>query len=164
MHFSAPTLDAGGVITAIGDHVSAAMWNHTLTTRHVHELVATPLDGSGLSIGTPTGDGAIWSGSRTATQTVPQVAALVHVGTQYRGRSFRGRVYLPWCAEDAISNGYLDGGVRTGMNDAWDLFLSGLATDGVAFGVASYTLAEFTPANDLVVELALATIRRRQPR
>src|SRR4029077_1717114 len=126
----------------------------------VESVSITPLDGISGTQEFSTGATAKWPGS-TAGDIVPQVAALVKIGTGLRGRDNRGRVYLPFQAETSISNGSLTGGNPASMTAAWLDFLADVAADATTpmlWGVAAYdrkhagAAAHFTAASSASVE------------
>ena len=164
MHFRAPSSDANDVWTALDAHQTSAMLGQTGDYCGVTEVDVTPLDGSSLTSLNTTGLPSKWKGPSSAVDPVPQVAALLKITTNVRGRSYRGRLYLPWCREDVIATGVLSSSVVASMNTAWATWFAAMASDGVFLSVASYTLSVATDANIPTVESFTATQRRRQPR
>ena len=126
-------------------------------------VVVTKLDGSSAAVvgnisGTfGTGAGAI----------EPAVAGLLHIGTGQRGPRGRGRLYIGPIAEDMTGNGKMESAVRATMQTAWQDFTSDLADEvdtSANLGVASYVHSDFHEQVALVMELFVATQRRRQDR
>jgi hypothetical protein len=90
----------------------------------------------------------------------------VKLQTGLRGRSFRGRVYRPFAAEETCSDGFLDPANVLLLQTAWENFIASLAADAYSdtLVVASYKLATKDPVVNVVAEHALGTQRRRQTR
>ena len=116
MHFRAPASTSADVWTALDAHTTSAMFGETGDYCVVNEVDITPLDGSSLTSLNPTGGASNWAGPASAVDPVPQVAALLKITTNVRGRSYRGRLYLPWCREDVIATGKLAPSVVASMN------------------------------------------------
>jgi hypothetical protein len=153
-----PTSVAAGLDAAANAGMFAAMSNAIVAT----EFAITPLDGSSATeFFTP--DPAKWTG-QTSGDYAPQVAALVKLRTGLRGRSKRGRVFLPFTAEGAQSNGTLTGSKVTTMQTEWDAFVAQLLSDNNPLVVASYKLASSANVTSEVVESETGTQRRRQTR
>jgi hypothetical protein len=164
MHFSAPGKTATDVYNALNANVTTAMWDQTLTTIGIQEVDITKLDGSSATQSFATGLAAKWSGAQGAQDIIPQVCALVKFTTSLRGRSHRGRIFLPAPGESVCSNGLLNLANQSAMQLDWDTWLTNMTTAGVTPVVASYKLDTAQAIISLVVERDLATQRRRQPR
>ena len=164
MHFDDTGGTAASLITAIEANVTANMWKSLTVESSVEELIVTQLDGSSASITHPTSGGSKWAGATASGTSSPQVATLVKLTTAERGRSKRGRVFLPFTAEGAQSDGVLEAAVKTAAQTAWTAFLGDMLADSFPLVVASYKLAEATIVSDATVENLLATQRLRQPR
>lgn len=100
----------------------------------------------------------------TAGDYIPQSATLVKLQTGKRGRSKRGRIFLPAVAEGAQSNGVLNGAKVASMQTGWDAFAGNMVVDGFHLVVESYKLASHENVTALLVELETGTQRRRQSR
>jgi hypothetical protein len=164
MHFVILGDTPAGLYAEIDSHVAVNMWGQTIVGASVDNVVITPLDGSSLSKQFFTGKPAKWSGAVGTTEYIPQVAAIVKLGTDERGRSKRGRVYLPWCAETAVAAGSLATTTKSNMQSAWDTFRAAMKTGNNEMVVASYKNISYLECTTTSVELLLATQRRRQPR
>lgn len=120
----------------------------------------TPLDGASATntLGFQnTSDFAGQGGS----QAIIQCAALIKLATNKRGRSFRGRIYLPGVGESAQENGILVTGIDTDTTASWVEFLNLMVADERPLMVASYTLGSAEQVTNVVCEHAVATQRRR---
>jgi hypothetical protein len=95
---------------------------------------------------------------------VPQVAAILKQLTAKRGRSYRGRLYLPFIAEGQIGNGGINGTSRATATAAWIAFHTAMTSAGFDWVVASYLLATAEPVVAVGVEGFTATQRRRLAR
>jgi hypothetical protein len=132
---------------------------------HVATRQIIPLDGS---TATATLTATIVAGG-SGGDWVPQSAVLVKHQTAHRGRSGRGRTYLPLIGEMNISAGIFDPGVISTVQPAWDTFLSTMNTANWSPVVAHYDRAHSGvgaaayPILRYVVEGFTATQRRRQP-
>ena len=182
MHFRAPSLNTGGVATAIDTNVTANMWAMASLNAHVESLSITPLDGTGATLPYPV-TGSKWAGTVSASiDFVPDAACVVSLRTAKRGRRYRGRVYIPFQCESQIANGVITGSLTVTAND-WTAFLANMATASCRLVVATYghglvktpgvyppayTETTWSPdATDVataVVESILGTQRRRQGR
>ena len=164
MHFHA----AGGTIatvwTALNANVTQNMWLHTLNTAAVNTVTITDLTVSTASQQFSTGRPLKWSGGTGAGDVAPQVAAIVKELTAGRGRSKRGRLFLPWCAENQIQDGKLLAATVTSMQTAWNTFYSAMNAANVVPTVASYTHISDELVTQFLVESLLGTQRLRQPR
>lgn len=164
MHFREASTGVETLEALLLTSVKIGMWQYTGTGEHIESFDCTPLDGSSNTSHTPTGLTADWTGSISVADITPQVAVLVKSVTAVRGRSHRGRSFLPWCAESVNTAGTLSESTRASMEVAWNLFRTTMATGGWAPVVASYKLAEATDITNYHVEPITATQRRRLKR
>lgn len=164
MHFREGSTGVLDLSAAIDSHVSAAMWQQTTANQVIQSLDLTPLDGSGLTQHFITGSGVKYSGELSGGDYIPQGCMLVKNITGVRGRSHRGRIYLPWVAESAQSNGTLSGSGVSSMTAVWNNFLAAMRTDEWAPVVASYTLGTAEDTIAFTAESKMATQRRRMRR
>jgi hypothetical protein len=128
--------------------------------------VVTPLDGSSASeeVDVPLSDPK-WAG-QNASDYLPAVAVVVKLTSHFRGRSKRGRVFMPMTAEGVVSNGVVASGPRDTADAAWAAFVASLTTqpDPVELVIASYKLSSAVSVSGVHVEDIAATQRRRQSR
>lgn len=164
MHFVKSGSTPAALWTSLNSHVTAAMRDHTGPSSVINEVVITPLDGTSVSLPQPTGGGTGWHGNLSDVDYIPQAACLVKLVTAFRGRSQRGRVYLPWVTENSQSNGTFDPTNRAAMDSAWTAFVAAMTGDGFVLSVASYKLAIAHPVVAIGIETDIATIRRRNTR
>jgi hypothetical protein len=164
MHFVSDGYDIDALHNAIVAHWTSNMLSHMTNENRVLDITYTPLDGSAGSVTKTLTNAAPWIGTITSGETVPQVATLVSLKTGFRGRSARGRIYLPFTAEGALNNGSLVGTVSTSMNAGWSAFRTAMIAAGHDLEVASYKNASANTVSDITVEQLLATQRLRQPR
>lgn len=156
------------VFTCLDAHVTAAMWAPVQSACFVDSVAITPLDGISATqvFGTGAGPPAKWSGGTTG-DFLPAAAVLIKLTTAHRGRSFRGRVFLPFIGEGATSNGFINSTTANNLSTAWAAFDAAMTADATtpqALMVASYKLAQANPIAALGAEAALGTQRRRQSR
>ena len=165
MHFNCVPTDIAHLRTTLEANVNALMWSQTPAASTITSLRFTPLDGMGSSLDFATSGGSKWAGNAGTGDTTPQVAAIVKLLTGIRGRSHRGRVFLPWVAEGNNTNGtFTSAAVVSAMQGAWTTFIAAMSTAAHDLQVTSYHLATSTDVQTCVVESQLATQRRRQPR
>jgi hypothetical protein len=165
IHIRMPSADSGDVFTMLDGDVTSAMWGHTENNIGVESVDITPLDGSSASENFPTGLPSKWKGAQTGGfDPVPQVAAIIKLGTALRGRSYRGRIYLPWPVENQILAGQLNSVTVGTMNSAWSTFLGAVIADLAELVVASYKNSTAEAVTSAECETFLGTVRRRQPR
>lgn len=162
MHFTAVGSSAGAVAASVNTNVTAAMWGFVSLSAQVQQMAVTPLDGSTATLIFPT-SGAKWTGSQGGDWS-PASCGIVSLRTNLRGRSHRGRLYIPFVAEAAMTNGALVAGQQSAAGLAWTNFLTAMSAASVPLQVASYKLVLVTPCTATIVELALGTQRRRQSR
>jgi hypothetical protein len=164
MHFESIGYSTGSLITSLEARVTAAMWQHTRTDSYIDQLTLTPLDGAGTSVTYSTTNAAKWKGVNGTGDLIPQAAVINKFTTTLRGRSFRGRAYLPWPAEVACNNGVYDASARALQDTAWGNFIAGMSVDAHSLVVASYKESAATLVVGHQCEPLLGTQRRRQIR
>lgn len=163
MHFQKAAASAASVAADVDANVTASMWTHTNTNTKVTELHVTPLDGSSATYILAV-TGAKWAGTSGASDVVPASAVVVSFRTGLRGKSNRGRIYLPFTSENVIADGkLLAANVAIGQ-PAWNAFLAAMIAVPDFPVVASYKLATKHQITSIVYEGTLGTQRRRQQR
>lgn len=163
MHFQGVGKTSADVYAALDTNVAAQLWNIVSGDAKVGEVRVTKLDGgSATYVATPTG--AKWAGpGGTGGDTVPQVAAVISLRTALRGRSHRGRIFMPFPVESAIANGRITASITTNVT-AWNTFIVAMNTAAVPLVVASYKLGSKELVTSVLLETVLGTQRRRQTR
>ena len=164
MHFDS---DPGNVSTLLDD-IEASWTANQLKSMTVESrlttLVATPLDGTSASLSRTLPNSAPYIGGVASGTSSPQVATLVKLQTDKRGKSHRGRIFLPFTAEGAQNDGKLDTTPLANLQTGWSSFVTDMGTAGEALVVASYRLESFEPVTQAIVESFFGTQRKRQPR
>lgn len=163
MHFRKASSSASAVATSFDANVTAAMWQSLRNTTSVKELHVTPLDGSSATYILAT-SGAKWAGVGGSGEIIPAEAVVVSLRTLYRGKSFRGRLYLPFVAEASQAGGLLTPADVTTAQAAWNAFLTAMVAAATFPAVASYLLATSTDVSSIIYEGTAGTQRRRQSR
>lgn len=163
LHLQDGGTDAEALWTIFEGEVIANLFNCVATSGIISTVTVTPLDGVSASQDFTAPATALWKGE-TAGEATFADSCVVKLRTAERGKSKRGRIYLPFVAEGAMVTGTVGTGSLAAMQAAWDSFVAGLETAGAPLGVASYKLAVWTPLTSLLVEGALGTQRRRQGR
>jgi hypothetical protein len=167
MHF----LDVAGghssnqLMAALDSHVTANMWQCIVPSAVVVDVAITPLDGVTATTHYNPATPANWTG-QNGTDWIPAGAAVLKLTTGLRGRSKRGRLFLPFLAETQQQNGLLVGSTPSDMSTHWQNFDIAMAGNSPAWqlGVASYKLAEFNACDSPFCETAIGCQRRRQER
>lgn len=163
IHVRKSATTASSIASTIDANVTAAMWGSVVPGASVTTLTVTPLDGSSASFVLNT-SGAKWTGSGTAGDALIAPAVIVSNRSSFRGRSRRGRTYLPFTSESVVASGLLDPAKVTSMNTAWAAFLAAMVAAGAQPVIASYKNADQVDWKTATVESTLATQRRRQTR
>lgn len=136
--------------------------------------LSVPLEGLDYNLPTPQ-TGAINSVAQPMTHAV-----VVSLRTQYAGRRYRGRVYLPGLASTQISNGTLITATRNSVQTYFDDIIAAVGASGsnsdLQLGVFSrvigevkdgaghitaYNLSGFTPLTSTIVRINLGSMRTR---
>lgn len=162
MHFDVSGATVADLVTALSANVTPPMFNYGENNVVAHTVSITPLDGT-----TATSDHPIsgWNGQRDPGDgSTPSLCALLKFTGATRGRSHRGRAFLPYVADVAHSYGHLASTVVTNMQAPWTTWLAAMLADNVPLVVASYKLATADLVDIVTVESACATQRRRQSR
>jgi hypothetical protein len=161
MHFHSAGFDEGTLWAALQANVDRAMWDCVWNGYTVITVDMLPLDGVSATH-TYTPDTPLdWTGE-AAGDCIPAVAGLLKLRTGVRGRSHRGRLFLGAVGESIVSQGFLATGTRDEMELKWNEFQNGMHTAGFDQLVASYTEGTALPVANSVMEIAVATQRRRQ--
>jgi hypothetical protein len=160
MHVDAPGKTTVDIKNSFVANLTNAMFATVFDGGELLQLSITLLDGS------PDADvfditAAAIAGTGGA-QGIPQSCALMKLGTGGGGRSGRGRLFLPWLAEDQQNNGQVAGGAA--VSAAWIAFANDLIADGMTIAVASYTHATMRDVITINMEDVAATQRRRNHR
>jgi hypothetical protein len=168
VHDGTGTATETDVFNMFDSHVTSSMWGGISQGASVVEVDVIRLDGTSPTGVLSTGSPSKWTGGSGSTSDpfVPNAPILVSFKTSQRGPAHRGRIYLPFVAENAITDGSLDSGVRSSMQTAWDTFLTAMGTGGsvAQLGVASYKHSSWLSTGTLNVETILGTQKRRQQR
>lgn len=160
MHFSSDTATEATLAGFIDSNVDTGMFD-CLSDQCIATTVAiTKLDGvSATQIFTL----ANWHGSQLGTP-IPNTAAIISLRTGQRGRSHRGRVFLPGVAEDIFTTGIMSPIPVASAQSSWNTYLTNMAADDASLVVASYKLATASDVTSLLAEAVCGTQRRRQSR
>jgi hypothetical protein len=145
--------------------VTQAMWNMSGSSAAIGQFDITPLDGvSATKTYTPVTP-SHWQGA-TGGDVSPQTAGILKFTTANRGRSHRGRMFMPFPAESQTAFGqYVDGTPTTAAN-AWNIFAAAMLANSPSFVlvVASYKLESAQVVTGIHGELSTGTQRRRNTR
>lgn len=161
MHFRQTGTNPAALAADIDANVNNVLWNFEDTHAKITEIDITKLDGSSTTFPYVTGSGADYTGFSSSHDVIPQGAAIIKLVTAKRGRSYRGRLYLPWVAETFSTNGVLDATTVTNVTAAWVTFLADMASAGPQLVVASYLHSTAEDVIAILCEGMLATQRRR---
>jgi hypothetical protein len=163
MHFSAPGKTAAQVLDALDAHQVGGLFDPVSGDANVHTISAQPLDGASGITARPPATPAHWIGG-VGVSPVPQVAAIIKLGTGLSGRSNHGRIFLPYVDEGGMLDGIITPAFVTSATGAWVTFLNAMAAAGVALGVASYKHSNWHQVLAVVMESHVGTQRRRNVR
>lgn len=163
LHFQDGGLAPSALWAILEPNVVANMFNCIATAAIIDNVDILPLDGIAATQTFDAPATALWKGETTGEALFAN-ACIVKLRTGERGRSKRGRIYLPFLAEGATVTGTVNTGSLAAMQTAWNTFVASMDTDGAPLGVASYKLAIWTPLTGQEVEGAIGTQRRRQGR
>lgn len=170
-------VDAGGtaadLATAMGANATTHMFDHVSENASAIEVIITPYDGT--SSGTPY-TLASWVGIG-GTDWEPAVSVVLTCYTGIGTRSDRGRIYLPFIGESAISKGFVTYPAIAAAEAAWNTWMSAMGDDGFTPIVASLITTHTshgvpttpstphgTPINRVKLQPVAGTQRRRQSR
>jgi hypothetical protein len=163
MHFRQDAVDQDGLAGAIIANWQADQLSSLSASAELDSFEITPLDGTSATRNYLTDGADHWSGN-AGSEWVPQVAVIIKMETALRGRSYRGRIYLPFTGESKIDGGTLDGTFVTAMSAGWNDFNAAMLTDSVVPVVASYKHATAEGIVGFICESQTATQRRRMSR
>lgn len=164
IHIRKSGSDAVAIASLLDGIVVSGLWGVQSDATGIATVDVTPLDGSGATYELSTGMPAKWKGANASAEFAPQVAALIKLTTSLRGRSYRGRIFLPWVCEPAMSSGRLITGALTPLQGAWTAFRSNLITNTAELVVASYKHSTAEAVQTCHAESWTATVRRRNQR
>lgn len=150
------------VNTQVQTSVNAGMWKTVADRFLIRSLSITKLDGSPDAAIFPTDLSAVWQGG-TGGQYLPPCCGLVKFGTGGGGRRGRGRAFLPFLGEGAVTDGVINGSQQTDVTAGWTNFRPALALGAkpAAHVVASYTGGTIRAVTTSACEALMATQRRR---
>lgn len=137
------------------------MWQGAVNGASVTRLDVTPLDGSGATFSLAV-SGAKWTGTAGAGDFVPAASIVVTHRTAQRGRSFRGRTYIPFIGESSLVNGAISS--ITATQTAWTAFVAAMSAAANPLVVATYLHGSFSVVTSCTVQSIAGTQRRRQSR
>ena len=160
IHDLAGTTTELAVYNAVAAAMHANMWNMVNGGGTINTVVVTKLDGVSAGVVFSTGGGAVWQGGGSG-EPIPQGCAVVTFRTTQRGRSGRGRVYLPWITEPNQTAGVLSASAVTACQTAWDAFATALSTATYPLVVVSGVLGVANLTQSQLVRPFLKTQRRR---
>jgi hypothetical protein len=160
--------DAGGhtgtdVYNALNTNWTRGMITSVNSAAVVDKVITTKLDGTAASIDHSTGSPVKWTGNG-GTDYILQGAQVVTLRTGFRGRSRRGRIYLPAIAEDNQLDGVILAANVTTAQTAWDTFLTAMKAAGYPLHVCSRLHSDSIEVVSVTVRGYLNTQRRRARR
>lgn len=158
--------NAVDIFNVLDTEVEGQMWGGQTDGASVHQVDIIPLDGVTGTQSFPTGSPAKWTGQSGGTTWNPANAELIKLTTGLRGRSHRGRIFLPFVDAAAATDGVMNGAIVTSTTTSWTDFQADLlaAVSPLSIVVASYKLASAANITGISTESVLGTQRRRQGR
>lgn len=163
IHVFSLTGDANDIADALEASVDSDMWATVSDSYEIDSIVVTALDGTSTSVVRAPTTAADWTGG-TGGEYIPGYATVVSLRTNERGRSKRGRVFLPRLAESAVANGIITSVDLSAMQLAWDTFRTNLNGEGCELVVASYLLETSEPVTVSNVSTKPGVLHKRQRR
>jgi hypothetical protein len=162
IHVKGAGLNWGIIAAAFSAEAEAGMFDPVSSSASATTMDITPLDGTGATI-TEALTGWVGNGD---PDWIPAVSGLVKLSTAKRGRSYRGRIFLPFYSETAQENGSVLGDWIGADSGKWSEFNNDLFAGGTPLQlcVASYKHATSEVVTAITQEPVLATQRRRQGR
>lgn len=160
IHLANTVGDEAAVFADLDSHVTAAMWNTAPSGFAVQTVDVLKLDGTSATVSFATGRPAKWTGSGTG-QWIPAAAEIITLYSPFRGRSNRGRVYLPM-SEGVQDSGSIDPAITAAAQAAWEAFRAAMAADTSPLYIASYTIPDAVACTSVLARSLLGTQRRRQ--
>lgn len=129
------------------------------TSLKLVDYTFTPLDGSSASTVV---NSALVGGD--STQQLPaEVAFVLSLRTGFRGRSYRGRLYLPqFCVDATDATGQLGSAIATSIIGQAQGYLTATNAAGYLWGVASYKYSYFNSITSVSMDLNADVQRRRK--
>ncbi len=129
------------------------------TTCTTVDVTYTPLDGSSTS----TVSALTAAGALTDDSLPSQTAEVVTIRTARRGRSYRGRVYLPpWTEVSSSASGTMVASTVTAILNQWVGAQAALVATNWTIGVASYLHSTFEAATGFTMDTRFDVQRRRK--
>lgn len=148
------------VFNALDASVTDTMWSQTAGNAKVSQVIVTKLDGLSAGVIFPTGGPTRWTAQ--GGDIILQGCQVVTIRTLTGGRSFRGRIYLPWVGESEQTNGMFDAaGIASVQQPAWDTFRAAMETANMSPVVVSPLLVDDTQVAAYVCRGNVTTQRRR---
>jgi len=162
MHFRGPSpvIDTADLAAKLDANFVSGMLDPISSAATVDTVDVTPLDGSSASA---TYAMTSWDGAGGG-EFVPGLSVVISLQTALRGRSYRGRIFLPFTAEGAQNDGGISSAQASSVNGDWGTFIAAMAADSWQMVVASYKLATAEDVASTVVKSVCGSQRRRQSR
>jgi hypothetical protein len=164
IHIKKSGSSPAAIITQLEAAATADLWKMVSPGASVDNIVVTPLDGSSISVFHSTGKPAKWTGNGAAGDWIPQVSSLIKLTTSKRGRSYRGRIFLPFTSEGTVAYGIFNSTYVGVCTTAWTTWLTAMTAAGFTPCVASYLHSTEETIVAIACEGTSATQRRRQHR
>lgn len=161
IHVREAASSSSAVFAALQAAFVGNQWKSASATAFIESITITPLDGSSVTQTFATTVGTVVGG--TSGNWAPNVAVIAQLQTAKRGRSYRGRVFVPFTADSAQVDGQVVGATASAMETAWNTFVGSLF-GGTGLVVASYKHSTAEAVTNVQVGIGCATQRRRQTR
>jgi len=161
-HVRATAMDVDDVAQAVPDNWHNDQIKMVSSGASIDSIDVTPLDGTSVPFNLHLGSASFVGAD--GTSAVPATAAIVKMVTAKRGKSYRGRMFLPYVGEGSQVAGTLSGSIAADSTAKWVLWANGMSADGVHLCIVSALLGTSEDVTNLAVETSLGTQRRRQTR
>jgi hypothetical protein len=162
MHFHNTDGDETHLHNSITTHWNANQSHNVSARARIQTIQITQLDGTSGAVGFPgAGTNTVGGGS---AENIVEGCTLVRFHTNRKGAQGRGRLYLPFLPEDAVSGGKLLGSNLSAPVTGFQTFQSALKDDGYDQVVASYTHNAIYTIISTTVDPVMGVQRRRLAR
>lgn len=148
--------------TAIRSHLTDNMFKPCANVMALNSYDVIKLDGSSPTV--HIAEVSPQTGGTVSVQPIANSSVVVKLRTGIRGRSHRGRVFLPPTAEQAYSDGVIDTADAAAIQSGWASFITNMASDLAPLVVASYKLATASNVLNASTRIGTGTQRMRQTR
>jgi hypothetical protein len=162
LHFQQATGDETDLWDEIRSNLTDNMFKPIANLAAIESAAITKLDGSSATV-TIT-DPSPQTGGTVSTELILNCGPVVSLHTALRGRSYRGRVFVPGIAESKYTNGVISNTELGNMVTGWNDFITAQVGALRPLVVASYLNETAEIVSSISINEVCGTQRRRQSR